>query len=124
MWVFRRDDLQALENSRLTRYQAEILGTWLASWEQAWGPPRRVTVSLGIEIVDHLFSRLATAVRPDGARHEMTMAHAVLAAAEKGASREQLHEGIEAYLLALPAEQAGLILLESICDMNLTEIPA
>jgi len=48
-------------------------------------------------------------------RIEYEFIHAVLCAAEKGATPEKLRQGVEIFCLALPSYEAGLILFDGIC---------
>lgn len=90
---------------------------WHALFESCHGRASRIGFEHAWQIAEYLMDQVDDLPLPryNGALYSLV--HTVLGAAEKGASPEQLRNGVAAYCRALPADEAGIILLETICDL-------
>ena len=105
---------------RLQSRQDFLLQTvceWQALFEACHGRASRISFDLAWQLAEYLMDQVDDLPQPREQGALYVLVHTVLSAAEKGATPEQLRSGVAAYCLAQPSDEAGLILLETICDL-------
>jgi hypothetical protein len=105
----------ALANEQRKDFLLETVCDWLVLWKTIHRAQPRIGFDQAWRVADFLLGRVENLPQPTDGGAIYTFTHTVLTAAERGAASEQLHRGIDAYCDALPGEDAGLILFESIC---------
>lgn len=108
--------MRLLSDSSREDFILRTVCEWQALFEACHGRVSRIGFDQAWQIVEYLMEQVDDLPRPweDGILY--SLAHTVLSVAEKGATPAQLREGLAAYCRALPADVAGLIVLETICD--------
>jgi hypothetical protein len=116
MLSISRCQVSQLSDSSREDFFLRTVCEWQALFEACHGRVSRIGFDQAWQIVEYLMEQVDDLPRPweDGTLY--SLAHTVLSAAENGATSEQLHEGVAAYCRALPADEAGLIVLETICE--------
>lgn len=113
---------QAQEAALSTDYRhAFILQTvadWLALRELADGVPPSTSFDRTWDIVDDLMSEVANALYPPEQGTIIHLCMTVLNQVERGVPPTVLEAAVAAYLRVLPSDEAGLILLEFLCDVE------
>lgn len=111
------------EQTRQLTYQSRqdfLLHTvceWQAFFEASHERASRIDFDQAWQVGGQVIDQMDDIPLPRNSGEVYALVHAVLRAAEKGATQDQLRDGVAAYLRALPADEAGLILLETICDL-------
>lgn len=112
----RQMDTLAADKQRSWRLQ--VVAEWTAIYSAAYGMPERLTFDRACDIADHILDRLELYPEPSSGPVGYELVHAVLTEGERGASSQQLHAGLSAFLECLPSAEAGFILLEAHCAVG------
>lgn len=112
------EQLASLTADAREEFLLETVADYFALFAQCYERPSRILFEGAWQTAEYLLNRLIGLPLPEGQAIDYTLIHALLCAFDKGATTQQLREGVDAFCMALPAHEAGLILLESICAMN------
>lgn len=116
MLKFTAKDFEAMQQRTARQALLEAVADWRALQEVCYGQAPRFTFETCWGVAVHVMETLEAPPGPDtsGSFYELT--HAVLTAAHKGATPDQLRAAMAAYCQSLPASEAGLILFDAICS--------
>lgn len=118
MLSFSTKQMQDLAATASRESALQYSADWIGLAQQVGAGPS-ISFETALSTVDDLLDRLQQTsidLEPGAARE---LAFAVLNQLDRGASEPLLDEAIAAYLAALPSHDAGLILLEFLCDTGL-----
>jgi hypothetical protein len=118
MFSIKPNQFAEMASAIRKNYQLEIVSDFFALFEQCYQRPSRLDFDEAWRIADYLLDLLEGEPCSEGQCVEYEFIHTVLCATEKGATPEQLHQGVALFCLALPSYEAGLILLDSICALE------
>lgn len=118
MLLIRPNQFAEMASTIRKNYLLEIVSDFFALFEQCYQRPSRLDFEVAWRIADYLLDQLEGKSCPEDERVEYEFIHTVLCATEKGATPEQLRQGVEVFCLALPSYEAGLILFDSICALK------
>jgi hypothetical protein len=109
------DQFGLMEATARKQFLLETVSEWFALWEACYGRPSRFSFEQAWLTADYVADELDGLPQRPGSFVDYTFIHLVLTFAEKGATPAQLRGGVAAFCQALPAEEAGYILFESMC---------
>ncbi|MEP6503277.1 MAG: hypothetical protein ABJD97_08115 [Betaproteobacteria bacterium] len=112
----QKDQFDALASQMQEAFLLECVADWVALRERIYGAPPRIGFDGALAVARHVQGRVAMLPQPPLQPVEYALIHTVLQAGERGARPDQLRRGIETYCRCLPSHDAGLILLEAICE--------
>lgn len=112
----QQDQFDVMASQMQQAFLLECVADWYALRERIYGAPPGISFEGALGVARHLQERVALLPQPPLRPVEYTLIHTVLQAGERGARPEQLRRGIETYCRCLPAHEAGLILLDILCD--------
>ena len=118
MLTIGADQFQSMEAEARHAFLLKTVMEWFALFETAYQRPSRITFESAWKTADFVFEHIAQLPRRWSLPIDYTFIHTVLTAIEKGATPAQLRAGLAEFCKALPADEAGLILFESICAVD------
>lgn len=116
MITISAEQIESMARPREEAFLLECVSDWFALRETIYGSRPRLKFDEARAIARHVWDRVQDYPQPPGRDVEYELIHTVLQCGTRGATPEQLRRGLETYCRSLPCHEAGIILLEAICE--------
>jgi hypothetical protein len=121
MLQLRSRQFEALAAEASAGFLLETVSEWFAIFERVHGKPTALPFDTAWAIAAHVVDQVDGLPQPASGPIHHALVHAVLSAAQAGASGIQLRRALTAFCRSLPSSDAGFMLFDLHCSRDLQE---